>query len=274
MKSLFKKIPFFRKIYNQYSETKYRQKFSNDCYGCFLGVFETFEDAMKSAPLTKSIGYDNADLAEDYKKMLENNSWELSNSKIRSYDYPVIYWIGNIIQQSQITNHKLRVFDFGGNVGIHYLTYSTYLKYPDNLSWTVCELPEIVKVGKSINNEPKLSFTTNFEDASSTDIFLASGSIQYVDNIQLKINEIREKPKHILINRLGLYNGDKIVTLQNGGRVFYPQYIFNKSEFINEFAAIGYELIDIWEDNIDRCYIPFHPEVQVPCYYGLYLKLG
>jgi putative methyltransferase (TIGR04325 family) len=82
-----------------------------------------------------------------------------------------------------------------------------------------------------------------------------------------------EKPKHLLVNRLPLYEGEKFVTLQNGGKVFYPSYVFNQSNFIDSFKEIGYELIDIWEDWNDSCIIPFHPEKSLLFYRGLYFKL-
>jgi putative methyltransferase (TIGR04325 family) len=272
MKEIVKKIPLVKKAYDRYAKAKYKQKFANDCYGCFWGVFATFEEAIAAAPPTKNIGYDRADLAQEYKKMLGSGNWEASNSMVRSFDYPVLYWLDKIIQNIAIDRVKL--FDFGGNLGIHFLSYSTYLKFPSELHWIVCDLPEIIKVGSSENKDSRLTFTTEFELASDSDVFLASGSLQYDEDILVKIDRLDEKPQHILINRLGFYEGQKIVTLQNGGKVFYPQYIFNRDDFIRSLTSIGYELIDIWEDNVDSCYIPFHPEVTVPHYHGLYFKLN
>jgi putative methyltransferase (TIGR04325 family) len=271
MKERLKKIPLLGQLYDRYAAQSYRQKFANDCYGGFWGVFETFEEAIAAAPATKTIGYDCAELAQAYQTMLDRGDWEGSKSVVRSFDYPVLYWIGKILQTSRFD--LLNVFDFGGNLGIHFFTYSKYLDLPGNLNWVVCDLPEIVKVGKSEDRDPRLSFTTDFELASGSDIFLASGSIQYDRNISVRIEALERQPQHILINRIGLYQGKQIVTLQNGGKVFYPQYIFNRHEFISSLESIGYNLIDIWEDNVDSCYIPFHPEVNVPYYHGLYFKL-
>lgn len=272
MRKKIEKIPLLGQAYRYLAATKYKQKFANDCYGCFWGVFDTFEEAIKAAPTTKNIGYDCADLAQAYKEMLDRGDWEASNSMVRSFDYPVLYWIGKISQHT--TLDRVSFFDFGGNLGIHFVNYANYLNFPDSLRWIVCELPEIVKVGNSSNKDPRLTFTTDFGLANGTDILLASGSVQYDKDLAAKIDGLERKPKHILINRLGLHEGKRFVTLQNGGKVFYPQFIFNRSEFIDSFTAIGYELIDFWEDNIDSCHIPSHPEVHVPCYYGLYFKLN
>jgi putative methyltransferase (TIGR04325 family) len=272
MKEFLKKIPLIKQTYDRYAAAKYKQKFANDCYGCSWGVFETFEEAIKAAPTTKSIGYNCAELAQEYKRMLDAGTWENSTSLVRSFDYPILHWIGRISQSTSLDRAK--VFDFGGNLGIHFLNYAKYLDFPSSLTWVVCDLPEIIKVGSSANRDPRLTFTTDFGLASGSDLFLASGSIHYEEDITQKINALPDKPKHILINRLGLYEGKKIVTLQNGGAVFVPYYIFNRSEFIDSFALIGYELVDLWEDNVDRCYIPFHPEANTDCCYGLYFKLN
>ncbi|MFQ4140814.1 TIGR04325 family methyltransferase [Chlorogloeopsis sp. ULAP02] len=270
MKSIIKQIPFARQFHRYIKEQEYKRKFATNCYGCFWGIFETFEEARQAAPQTKSIGYDNTELAQEYQEMLEHGNWESSGRMIASYDYPVLFWLKSII------NHEnTNIFDFGGNVGIHFYTYSKYIKYPETLKWTVCDLPEIIRVGKQIAEKRHINslfFTSNFEDANNKDIFIASGSIQYVENLATQISKIR-KPKHLLINRLPIYNGRLFVTLQNGGKVFYPQYVFNKTEFIEAITSIGYELIDIWEDNVDSCMIPFHPESSVPAYSGLYFQL-
>jgi putative methyltransferase (TIGR04325 family) len=261
MKEIIKNIPFAKKIY-------YYFKFPGECYGCFRGVFETFEEAIASAPKTKSIGYDNLDLAEEYKDKLSTN--------IVSYDYPVLFWLSHIFNQS---SEKLTVFDFGGNVGNHFYTYSPILKYPHGLNWTVCDVPEIVKAGQKLmqdmNSLASLYFTTEFKEANGKKIFIASGSLQYVESLSLSLSlsSLEKLPHHLLINRLPLYDGKQFVSLQNGGKVFYPQYIFNREQFINSLTNIGYKLVDIWEDRVDFCIIPFHSEYSVPVYSGLYFKL-
>lgn len=84
---------------------------------------------------------------------------------------------------------------------------------------------------------------------------------------------LEQPPNHLLINRLPLYDGKQFVSLQNGGKVFYPQFIFNRKQFIDSLTDIGYKLVDIWEDRVDSCIIPFYPEYSVPVYYGLYFTL-
>lgn len=280
MKQLIKQVPFSKQTYNQLKkasnlipkqllEAVYKREFESDCYGCFWGVFETFEQAMQAAPRTKSVGYDNEELAQDYQQMLEDNNWENSGCTIRPHDYPVLFWL-----KVALSEGANRVFDFGGNVGVHYYIYARYLNYADDLEWKVCDLPEIIKAGKVLAQKraaQKLSFTDDFSDIKGHDVFIASGSIQYVEDLAQTLTK-QSKPTHLLINRLPLYDGERFVTLQNGGKVFYPQYVFNKTDFIKALESLGYELIDLWEDRGSSCMIPCHPDRSIRFYHGMYLK--
>jgi putative methyltransferase (TIGR04325 family) len=77
------------------------------------------------------------------------------------------------------------------------------------------------------------------------------------------------RPRHILIDQLPLYDGPRFVTLQNGGLVRYPQYVFNRSEYLRTIANLGYELVDSWDCRNFSCIVPFHPGRSVRAYTGL-----
>lgn len=262
MKSIAKLVyRLLRDIYLDY-------QFSKDGYSYFKGVFSTFEQAIQSAPKSKDIGYDNADLANEYREQTEKYRC------IYSFDYPVLFWLKSILEA--MPEKSFSIFDFGGNVGIHFYAYQRYIDYPENTDWIVCDLPEIIKAGEALSQTRsalQLSFTSNIEQLGAKDILIASGSIQYVKDLSELLKPIAIKPKHLLLNRLPLYDGEQFVTLQNGGKVFYPQYVFNKEEFIASLKSIGYELIDMWEDPLDSCIIPFYPKKSIKTYHGLYFRL-
>lgn len=267
MRRILKQIPLAVQTYRYFYKLNYERKFAGDCYGCFRGVYETFEEAIQSAPKTKNVGYDNSELAQEYQYTAE------LKTTVQSYDYPVLFWLNSIFH---INQNPLSIFDFGGNVGVHFYAYEKYIKYPDKLKWLVCEVPEIIKAGKELaekRQRSNLVFTDKFEDATSKDIFLASGSIQYVENLSSSILSLAEKPKHLLLNIVPFYDGTKFVTLQNGGKVFYPSYVFNKHDFIDALEKSGYEMIDIWENRYFHCFIPSHPEKSGAFFHGLYFKL-
>ncbi len=267
MRRAIERMPLIGQVYGYLLKCR----FQTNGYGSFWGIYKTFEEAKRAAPNTKKVGYNDAELAQAYQQMLTQDNWENSGRVVAGHDYPVIFWLKSIFEQGGVET----VFDFGGNVGIHFYSYAKYLKYPENLRWTICEVPEIAKVGQQIAEQrgiDNLDFTHELKDAEGKDIFMASGSMQYIENIS-HILSATKKPRYLLINRLPLYNGNQFVTLQNGGKVFYPQYVFNKSEFIDALEGIGYKLADIWENQGDACIIPFHPGRSVDRYYGLYFKL-
>jgi len=238
---------------------RYYRLFSGECYGCFKGVYNSFEEAVQSAPKTKKIGYDHDSLAEWYAKELDET--------VKDYDYPVLFWLEKLLTEQST------LFDFGGNVGTHYYQYRGYLKLKETVKWIVLDLPEIVKAGKKYRQEPNLFFTDNLEETQNADIMLASGVVQYIDDFSVFINSLHFTPRHLLINRIPLYDGERFVTLQNGGEVFYPQYVFNRKEFIATVEQAGYELKDEWVDRMDGCFIPFNPKNSLPNYTGLYFEL-
>jgi putative methyltransferase (TIGR04325 family) len=268
MRRSIERTPIIGQVYGYLLQ----HRFQTNGYSHFWGVYKTFEEARQAAPNTKKVGYDDPELAQEYQQMLTQDNWENSGRVVAVHDYPVIFWLKSIFEQGN--SHT--VFDFGGNVGIHFYSYAKYLMYPENLRWTICEVPEIAKVGKQIAEQrgiDNLDYTHELKDVEGKDIFIASGSMQYIEDIS-HILSVSEKPRHLLINRTPLYNGNQFVTLQNGGKVFYPQYVFNKTAFIDGLERIGYKLVDIWENQGDTCIIPFHPDRSVDRYYGLYFKLG
>jgi putative methyltransferase (TIGR04325 family) len=259
---------FAKIIYRLLRDIYLSYQFPRNGYSYFNGIFSTFEQAIQSAPQSKSIGYDNAELASEYRKQVE-----VDNS-VSSFDYPVLFWLKSILDATP--EKPISIFDFGGNVGTHFYAYQKYIHYPANMEWIVCDLPEIIKAGKDLSQTklaPQLSFISDIKLVSSKDIFIASGSIQYIKDLSELLNAASRKPKHLLLNRLPLYDGKSFVTLQNGGKVFYPQHVFNQSDFINSLTDSDYELIDIWEDSLDSCIIPFHPQKSIKTYRGLYFRL-
>jgi putative methyltransferase (TIGR04325 family) len=240
------------------SRDMYRYLTFSKCYASFRGVFDTFAQAEKSAPPNMNIGYNHSHVAEEYVNHLDQ--------KLHSYDYPILFWLKDIVKPG------CKILDFGGNIGNHFFAYRNYIDFPDDLNWIVLDLPEIVKAGaKLLKNEPQLSFVTSLDSIPNPNVILASGILQYIDYKHF-FKDFSRNPDHIIINRLPLYSGSTFVTLQNGGTTFYPNYVFNQDDFIKTFIEAGYRLVDLWDDDVDSCLIPFHPLRSLPNYHGLYFR--
>lgn len=251
-------IPLMRPLL----ERRYEKHFATAGLGCFRGVYGTFEEANRTTPNTKPLGFDNPAYAKEFEHRL---------SQVYSFDYPVIFWLRALLAP------KTTVFDFGGHRGTLFYSYAKYLEYPEEFRWIVCDLPEIIEAGKRLAQQrgnKEISFTTDFREACHANVFLAAGSLQYVEKPRLHemLAELPMRPSHLLINKLPLYEGKEYVTLQNGGVAFHPQYVFNRDEFLEPLFHLGYELLDSWDVPSHAGQIPYHPEVSFRWHSGLYLR--
>lgn len=250
-------------LFRPFLERIYERRFASNCTGCFRGVFDTFAEANRSAPLTKSLGFNSSECAREFQDRL---------TRVFSFDYPVLFWLARLVKEGA------SVFDYGGHAGTHFYAYSRYLDYPASLSWLVCDLPEITRVGEERARQSgrrQIEFTTRFEDGVRSHILIAAGSLQYIESPSLPelLSRSAVKPAHLLLNKVPLYHGEQFVTLQNGGVAFHPQYVFNKERFITGFTALGYHLKDTWDVETHPGRIPFHPEKSFRCHSGLYFTL-
>ena len=244
-------------------EREYERRFARDCFGCFRGVYRSFEEANLSAPASKPAGFDSASYAAEFADRRE---------RVLSFDYPMLFWLRELLREGCV------LFDFGGHVGTHFYSYSRYISYPPGMRWVVYELPAIRKAGEELARERgrgMLEFRSNVADADGADILVAAGSVQYVESPPLAemLSALARKPAHLLLNKLPLYDGPQFVTLQNGSVAFHPQYVFNRTEFVTALTALGYRLRDQWSVETHPGLIPFHPERSFPFHSGLYMML-
>lgn len=259
-KKIVRKTPIISDYYHYYWD------FTNRTTAC-RGVFNTFTEAIHSLPPGSRVGYNPSDIHDHSSIGKLTSGWEIG--EFNSGDYPILLWL-----QSALADGST-IFDLGGNLGQAYYAYKKYLQYPQDLKWVVCDLPEIVKAGEKLaekNDSSGLSFTVEFSDVEGANILLTNGTLQYLEpSCAGLLEQLKIKPKHILINQLPLYEGESFITLQNIGYAYVPYKIQNRAEFIRSLNALSYELIDSWHD-YRTCSIPFHPERFVSGYHGFYFR--
>jgi putative methyltransferase (TIGR04325 family) len=229
----------------------------------FRGVFENFEDAIASAPKTKPFGYDNPEAAKMYKERTQ---------RLYSTDYPVLFWMEKI--RSEIAT----VFDFGGHIGVHYYAYLKVLDCSKITNWTVCDVESVCQEGRdyarSRDSHSKLTFVSDIKFCNNYDLFLAKGSLQYLEwNLHDKLVECGHKPKYIIINMTPLHPQTKTITLNNIGTAFCPYHIRKESDFLIGLESIGYQVLDSWDNPEKSCSIAFEQKRSIEYYRGAILKL-
>jgi putative methyltransferase (TIGR04325 family) len=225
----------------------------------FRGVYASFAEAEAAMPQGALVGYDHEALAGMFRDRM---------TKANQSDYAVLFWLKGILDERSF------VFDFGGHVGVSYHGWRSYLNYRPGMRWLVHDVPAIVKVGAELARERPsagLEFTSNVADARGCTIFLAAGSLQYLDeSLPALLARIGTLPRHLIVNKMPMYDGETFVTVQSSGRAFHAYRIYNRGAFVAELTALGYRVVDDWTNREQHCEIPFTHGRDIDAYSGYY----
>jgi putative methyltransferase (TIGR04325 family) len=232
--------------------------------GRYRGVYRNFEEAKRSIPPDQKMGFDHVELAGMYRNRM---------LKACPSDYAVLYWMRSMMLETDPF-----IFDFGGHVGISYHGWRNYLTYPPSLRWVVYDLPAITSAGEEIARERPstgLSFTNDARDARDCSVFLAAGSLQFQEKTLPELfQDVGCRPRHVIVSKLPMRDGEPFVTVQSAGNAFHPYQIMNRRAFVSGMTSIGYRVVDDWESAEQFCKIPFNSNLDIDSYSGFYFKLG
>jgi putative methyltransferase (TIGR04325 family) len=249
-------------LVGQVLEADYARSFARRPADRFRGVYPSFAEAEASIPAGQRIGYDHAELAGLYRGRMD---------KAGPSDYAVLFWLRRILDEQPASF----VFDFGGHVGVSYHGWRNYLRYRAGMRWLVYDVPAIVKVGAELALERPsegLAFTSELSAGRGCSIFLAAGALQYVeDSLTTVLQKVGGPlPRHLILNKMPVYDGETFVTVQSTGRAFHPYRIYNRAELVAEVAALGYRVVDDWSNREAHCEIPFTQGRDIDAYSGYY----
>jgi len=221
----------------------------------FWGVFSTQAEAKAHIPRGVVQNFDNPTLSEKF------------DENVRDEDEHLVQILSGIIPEVKT------VFDLGGSIGFSFYQYRSRVPYPPDLRWTICEFPFVNELGRRIalkRGESQLFFTDRQEDGNNTDVYLTCGALQYFDCPFADIlAKLKDKPRHVLVNRIPLSEHSTFFTLQHSVYSVIPYRVGNVNDFISGVEALGYKLVDQWK--WDRfCDIILRPDRFVRNYYGFY----
>ena len=247
-------------IVGQLMALDYEQSFKRGPPNRFRGVFANFAEAEASLPAGARIGYDHDEMGGMYRARMDHAC---------ESDYGPLFWLRGIVDRDT------HVFDFGGHVGVSYYGWRNYLSYPAGMRWTVYEVPAIVRAGIELARERPsegLAFTDDLAAGRHCNVFLAAGSLQYVESSLPEIlDRMGTRPYHLILSKLPLYEGDTFFTIQSTGRAFHVYRIANRTEFLAGVIALGYRVVDEWRNREQHCEIPFTRGRDIEAYSGFYL---
>lgn len=225
----------------------------------FRGVHASFADAEATIPKGSRVGYDHDLLAGMYRDRIQ---------KACQSDYAMLFWLRDLLDDTT------RLFDFGGHIGVSYYGWQHYLDYPPGMRWLICDMPAIVREGRTFaeaHGADNLFFTDDLTAGSDSTIFMAAGSLQYVDmSVAEILAKMGARPQHLLVNKMPLYDGETFVTVQSTGRAFHPYRISNRDAFVSGITALGYRVVDDWTNRETSCRIPHTRGRDIEAYSGYY----
>lgn len=245
-----------RRVYDRFFE---RQRGGNH----YRGVYSSYAEAMQQTPRTFAVGFDNEAAAAQYRHRI---------NEITVSEYPVLLWLSRLIDQ-----HQRSFFDLGGHFGLFYYALQRYRRLPDNLHWTVCDLPAVIRSGRewAHDHDPsrRLSFTITPGGTDGQDVLLILGTLQYLDySLDDLLGKLDRRPGYVIVNLTPMHPTMDFFTIQNMGFSFAPYHVMSVPNFVSMMQALGYSIIDQWQSFERDCHIPFSPRHDVEHYSGFVLQ--
>jgi len=225
--------------------------------GLFWGVYSSYAEAVeasKSHPSRLALGYDNPEVASvgrgDYDRM-------------HLRDYPALFWITNFLNQGQESPGLSTVVDLGGHLGGKFRAFRQYWPVTIKPSWVVLETPAAVDLSKSLaaaDRPDGLSFTAERRTLEGASILFASGSLQYLERDPWELlDALSSPPRHLVLTKVPLSDGKSFWTTQNADdKAIVPYHVWNRQDFVSQFAQRGYRLLDEWVIPDRSVTIPLH----------------
>ncbi len=209
-------------------------------------IFPNFASALAAC----GTGYDDSDIAEviAYKTALPVDPRQLAPEQATNS----ILALG--LTAAEITERPLKVLDFGGGCGFHYLRVAAAMRTP--LQWAIVETPTMAARAEKIAQGRFRAFTDIAGAADALgriDLVHASSSIQYVPEPRDALKTLAAlRPRYLMLARLPVWGLAQTVGLQvsplsaNGigpmpphiadRQVAYPITFINFDEIMNILA--------------------------------------
>jgi len=184
-------------------------------------------------------------------------------------DYPVLFWLKGLLRPG------IHIVDLGGSTGGTFYAFDRALDFPDDLAWTVAELPAAVEKGRLVaeaRRAHRLGFVTGLNQAENPDLLLTMGTLQYMpETLSEMVGALPAYPEHIIVNKIPTTDAPSFWTVQNLGAAQVPYFVYNRNELIESMLAIGYLMLDSC-NSLRAIRIPFHAEHDVIHYSGFFFQ--
>lgn len=215
----------------------------------YVGVYNEYDEAVKIAGF-----YEQQDVVQAKAQKFDPSSISLIQKKdIDEVEKGIIAAI--FYSFSNTHSFARTIIDFGGEMGIHYLTYLKVCKSP--IKWIVVEAPMMASMGRDkwIGNQ-EIVFTDSLDRSSISDedivLLIASGVLQCLDNpYQYLEKMISLRPQFIYLDKLPILQNEEsdFISVAYVPHQIYgisykvPVWFFSSSKMMNFFQLSGYQVV-------------------------------
>jgi putative methyltransferase (TIGR04325 family) len=249
--------------FRDWLERRYRARMrDNRDLNLYCGHYASYAQALASIDPDRRAGYDNSESGALYRDRIR---------RVFPSDYPAMFWL-----ERAFAAGARRVLDVGGHVGIAYYAYQRYVPFPPDVAWQVLDVPAVVAAGREFaqENDParRLRFIDSFAAADACDLLFASGSLQYLEPTLAELLATMAKPPaRVIVNLLPLHASTSFFTVQGIPSATSPYRITREGEFLADMRALGYKVLDRWDNAEKACRVYLRPDLSLDRYTGLCL---
>ncbi len=205
-----------------------------------IGAYSTrSEEAQKSSPPGKPIGYDNQAAADLY---LERTR------RVYASDYPVMFWLEKLFQSGAKS-----VFEFGGHIGVAYYGYRKCRQLSPGLKWCVHDVPAVMARGRG--SQSSWIRTSSSRSPIATPVRTASMCISRPARSSITpktlaemLAELKVLPRYVLLNLIPLHPSATFYTVQSMMTSYSPYRVSQYGKYMEELVKLGYTQRDGWEN--------------------------
>jgi putative methyltransferase (TIGR04325 family) len=253
----------------------YQRRVWDGSMNLFHGVYASYDEALSAIPENLRRGWNESGIARNLvgdrvPSRPEANDSSLPILLTQPTTFAVLLWLNKAIGPGS------RVVDIGGASGITYWHYKDYFPLPDDVTWTVVDMPEIIARSRRLaatGGAKNIQFVEELDALDEYDVVVSLGCVQYMSPKAFEaFRKAAARARTVIINKMPLIDGPEFWTLQSLQTTATPYWIANRRDFIGKLSELGFEVCDAWSVPELRIDIPFAPERLVESLNGLVLR--
>ena len=209
-------------------------------FNIWEGIYNSFEDA---APISVGNGFASDIWIERTLSVANECLAALNTGKAIPFDHKQRSTIlPAIVAMLLSKNDKVNILDFGGGLGIGYMTLAESIPgYSNRVKYNIVELSEVCEQGKKIDEN--INYLTALPLVGEFNLIHSASAFQYIDDWREFLSNLCSyNAPYILLSDVFAGSIPTFVTLQN----YYENKIkfrfFNLDELVAHFSSLGYVL--------------------------------